>query len=93
MEFKGGISASTGYSGYPFEGTTKGRVYCKSNDIKGKWFTITETADLFEIDKYDLMPVKTVEQLEPEIKPKPKSTSSHNSKKEICKIDGNCYPI
>lgn len=91
MEFKGGVSKTTGYSGYPFNESRKGAVYCKSNDIKGKWLTITETANLFDIDKYDLIPVKTVEQ-NPE-KPKAKERTQSSGTKEICKIDGKCYPV
>ena len=92
MEFKGGISRTTGYSGYPFNGSRKGAVYCKSNDIKGKWLTIIETADLFGIDKYDLIPTKSVEEVIKE-EPVAKERTQSNSKKEICKIDGKCYPM
>lgn len=89
VEFKGGISKSTGYSGYPFEGTTKGRVYCNSNDIKGKWIQVGVLATRLGIDPYDLI-VK--EEEDKPTQPKQRSTGS-GARQEECKIDGKCYPL
>lgn len=54
MEFPGGIS-STAFSGYPFEGSTKGAVRCGTTENKGKWVPVGAYAASLGVDPYDLL--------------------------------------
>lgn len=54
LEFPGGVS-STGYSGYPYENSRKGVIYCGTSDDKGAWVRLTEYASSIGIDPYDLL--------------------------------------
>ena len=53
--FPGGISKTTGYSGYPFEDSRKGPVYCGDSDNKGKWVSLIEYAEELGIDPYVIL--------------------------------------
>ncbi len=54
-EFKGGISATTAYSGYPYIDSRKGAIRCGTTDNKGKWKSLSNYAKEIGVDPYDLL--------------------------------------
>lgn len=99
-EFKGGVSKTTGYSGYPFIDSRKGPVYCGTSDNKGTWISLSQYAEDNDLDVYELIlaEMEEGEQEEPEPEEKPVNpivpNPSHGSKKEICHPGADiCIPI